>query len=150
MKTDKITGFVLLFFSLFMLFFAFQIKEMTSIKGISSRFWPLCILCCIVILSLILIIKGDNSYSFPWRKFIGCLIFFIGYIFALQFIGYIPATFFFQLLFLGFLGIQSRRKILFFSTVTTVILTIVFRFLLNVLLPVGVGIFRNFNIFLMG
>lgn len=150
MKTDKLVGFILFFFALIMLFYAFRIEEMTNIKGISSRLWPMLVLLIIVFLSLMLILKGGNQYIFPWQKFLGCLAFFLGYIFALQLIGYIPATLFFQVIFLPFLGIKDKKRIMIFSTVTTTIFAVIFKVLLNVLLPLGIGIFRDFNILLLG
>ena len=128
---------------------AFDITDLPGTTGVSSRFWPLLVLSAMFVLASILAFKGENGYALPWGKIVVCLAFFMGYVLALRFCGYVIATLAFQIIFLFFLGIRGWKPIV-FACVCTCLLTVLFRVVLGVLLPNGEGMFRTFNIMLLG
>ena len=138
MKTDRLLGLFFLIFAACMIGAAFDITDLPSATGVSSKFWPLCVLCAMLVLSAILVLKGDGDYTLPWGKIIVCLAFFMGYVLLA-----------FQIAFLFFLGIRGIKPVV-FAVVCTALLTVLFRVVLDVLLPNGEGIFRTFNIMLLG
>ena len=148
MKTDRILGICFVLFSCLMMTAAMDITDLPMSSGISSRFWPLCVLGMMCFLGAVLAFKGDDDVSLPWGKVATCMVFFIGYVVGLRFFGYIIATFVFQFLFLCFLGIRNAKSIV-FSISCTAVLTIIFRVVLHVLLPNGVGIFRTINVLIL-
>lgn len=149
MKTDRIIGFIFMLFSAAMFAAAFDIRDLDSASGLSSRFWPMCVLGLMFTLSACLTFSGGSSYSLPWLKIAACLAFFLGYVIALMYFGYVISTLVFQTAFLYFLGIRGIRPVV-FAVCSTAVITILFRVVLNVLLPNGVGIFREFSIMLLG
>ena len=149
MKTDRLLGLFFLIFAACMIGAAFDITDLPSATGVSSKFWPLCVLSAMLVLSAILVLKGDGDYTLPWGKIIVCLAFFMGYVLLLKFCGYVIATLAFQIAFLFFLGIRGIKPVV-FAVVCTALLTVLFRVVLDVLLPNGEGIFRTFNIMLLG
>lgn len=77
----------------------------------------------------------------------GIIILFL-YVLALDYIGFIPGSLIFFVLYSRLLGEKSIPKLLISAVVSVGVLYIIFNGFLGIMLPRGTGMFRNFALFL--
>jgi hypothetical protein len=149
MSTNKIVSAVFMLFSLAMFASTFAIEEHSFVQGLSARFWPQAVLVFLFGLSLSLFFakkEEEGGEAKPsLRQILVCCLYFTGYIVGLQITGYVIATLLFQVLFLLYMDIRSRKALVLIPVITTGAMLAAFKGLLNVLLPAGLWFFQTFN-----
>lgn len=92
-------------------------------------------------------IDFDIKGIFKSKLVAGIIILFF-YVLALDYIGFIPGSLIFFLFYSRLLGEKSIPKLLISAVVSVGVLYIIFNGLLGIMLPRGIGMFRNFALFL--
>jgi len=169
MKRGQIIGnAVILVFFLFLLIDSLKLHEIRRFGEMGSGFWPILILSSAALLSAFLLLssilkfrkgKGNEEpeetlspEDLASRKkqrniVILCAVATLGYIFAMQAIGFALATFLYVLAFILVLG-ERRKSILIVSPVlVTALILVVFSRLIAMPLPKGMGFFADLSRF---
>ena len=167
MKKGPIIGnAVILVFFLFLLLQSLKLQEVRRFGELGSGFWPILILGLGSLLSAILLFsswmkrkgkekeaeESDSPDSIASRKrarkiVIVSSVATLGYIFAMQWIGFALATLFYVLAFIVILG-ERRRWVLVFSPVlVTVFILVVFSKFIAIPFPKGIGFFAELSRF---
>ncbi|MGO4890014.1 tripartite tricarboxylate transporter TctB family protein [Anaerobacillus sp. MEB173] len=145
-KTNRILASVFILFATFTFLWSFRFPE-------GSIFWPRLFSIVLILLAIGLIIdtfKNPNredaseasitGYEFKILALITGTI--IIYMFLLNIVGFSILTIFLIGGLLWYLGYRYLKKVMLISIISSVVITIIFQFLLNVPLPQGV--FQNF------
>lgn len=130
-----------------------------SIKAgvMSAADWPRFIIICLVVaisinvISICLKKKGGSFSEFKElfnRKFTYAFFILIMYAFILEYLGFITATFLFVIVFSTLIGLKKISYAVLGAFCSSTAIYVVFQIFLQVTLPRGSGIFREFSIFL--
>ena len=92
-------------------------------------------------------IEFDIKKILKSKLFIG-IVFLFSYVLALDFIGFIPGSIVFFLLYSRLLGEKSIPKLLISAVLSVGVLYVLFNSVLGIMLPRGTGIFRTFALFI--
>ena len=168
MKKGPIIGnAVILVFFLFMLVESFKLHEIRRFGELGSGFWPILILALASILSAILLFsslrkgkeRGEKEAEGPPspesiadRKRARNIVILSSvatllYIFAMQWVGFAIATFFFVLAFIIILGDRRKWVLIISPVLVTVFILVVFSKFIAIPFPKGIGIFAELSRF---
>lgn len=95
-------------------------------------------------------VTSPSDYSNENKKYLASIIMMIGYIALLTYLGFLVTTTILLSLLAWVLGYQSVWKVSLFGISVSVLVFILFRNLMNIALPYGVGIFRELGVIVGG
>jgi putative tricarboxylic transport membrane protein len=170
MKKGQIIGnAVILVFFLFLLIDSLKLHEIRRFGEVGSGFWPILILSMAALMSAFLLLssilqfrkgKGNEEpeetlspEELAGRKkqrniVILCAVVTLGYLFAMQGIGFALATFLYVLAFILVLGERRKSVLIVSPVVVTALILVVFSKLIAMPLPKGMGFFADLSRFL--
>lgn len=162
-SVELILNVAILAFSIFCYWFVGATTPPSSMPGImSAADWPRLILIGLVIALSINIVKllreskkNAGAEAKKWRelfppRFIVAFVILVAYSIILEYLGFLPSTFLFVMAFSALIGLRKISHLVLGALCSSVAIYVIFQILLQVLLPRGMGVFREFSIFLEG
>ena len=162
MRGELIFNAILFSLAVFLYYVAGTFKKFAPYVKSGPEFWPRGILLGIIVLSGILLMKnittllrtarspttGEPAAELGRERLRLFLVIAVSfaYAFGMGIFGFLLSTFTFQLFFLYLLKVKRFLSIVFVSLLNTAILYLLFIRVLNMLLPTGVGLFRNISL----
>jgi len=157
MSINAISGFIFSAVSGFLLWITYLPHEASLSGSLDTMYWPRVVLWDLLLSSVALVTtdwrpKSERAgvgnaertkvHPFPIASLLCCAAYFV----ALAFLGFLVSTFLFCAAFAIVLGYRDWKRLAVFSCGVTVIMWLVVIKLMHVLLPRGMGIFRDVSL----
>lgn len=161
---DALFSISLLSGSIYLWFVADAFPRFQKYRNVDSEFWPKILLIAIIILAVCLLFQNiaalkrqirkkvqnsgvvEKKEDINWKMFFAMSLICLMYFWGLQLMGFIVSTVLFLFAATALIGINSRLTRFLFPFVFTFALAIMFVKILDLSLPRGVWLFREFSL----
>lgn len=165
---DTVFGISLLIGAIYLWFVADSFAKFEKYQNVDSDFWPKILLAVFVVLSVCLLfqnvrilinefhknreegsrkeIPSKTAEKVNWKMFTAMSLMCLLYFWGLQILGFIISTTIFLRISSSIIGVKGRIQKYLFPILFTSIVAILFVKVLNLSLPRGAGIFREFSL----